>query len=303
MRGEQPAPTKKRTSRAARRRRRYWIGLILRCCGCALAAFTLVTIGTACFRGSAKLLYIRDDQAPSIWGARERQVYVGGTIAYREGVSVIDAVDPEPELRVDSSQVDLSTPGTYPLIYTATDANGNESSVETTVTVLELPEGWATAEEIDEVLEDLIQELKLESKTAKQQVYSIYGWCHENLKYQGHTDRSDVRQAAYHMLTTGTGDCYGYYALSKALFDMLGLPNIDVVKVKNHSEDSNHFWSLVSVDGGETYYHYDATPRVGQTESFCLITDEALDAYSAQNKNSHNRNKDLYPATPKEGPK
>ncbi len=300
MKGEQSVQTNNRRSRAARRRRQYLISLAMRCIGCALAAVTLVTIGTACFQGSAEQLYIRDDQAPSIWGARERQIYVGDTIAYREGVSVIDAVDPAPELTVDSSKVDLSTPGVYPLIYTATDANGNSSSVETTVTVLELPQGWATSEEIDQALKDLIQELKLESKTAKQQAFSIYGWCHENLKYGDHTDRANVQQAAYQMLTTRTGDCYGYFALSKALFEMLGIPNIDVVKVKNHSADSDHFWSLVSVDGGETYYHFDATPRVGQTESFCLITDEALDAYSAENKNSHNRNKELYPATPKE---
>ena len=55
---------------------------------------------------------------------------------------------------------------------------------------------------------------------------------------------------------------------------------------------------LEIVDGGESYYHFDATPRVGQTVSFCLITDEELDAYSAANKNSHNRDTSLYPETP-----
>ena len=295
---EKRRPT--RAVRAARRRRFQILLLILRCLACALAAWKLIFIGSACFRGSASQLTQQDDQPPSLWGVRQRQVYAGDTLAYREGVSAIDAIDPEPVITVDSSRVDLTTPGTYPVIYTATDASGNQCTAETTVTVLELPENWATAEEIDEALNGLIQELDLQAMEPKEQVYAIYDWCHENLKYGGHTDRANVRQAAYAMLTERRGDCYGYFALTKVLFDTLQIPNLDVEKVKNHQDDSNHFWSLVSVDGGENYYHFDATPRVGQTESFCLITDEALDAYSAANKFSHNRNRDLYPDTPKE---
>lgn len=286
--------------RAARRRRLQAVLLILRCLACAFAAWMLVFIGSACFRGSASQLTQRDNQPPSLWGVRERQIYVGETLAYREGVSAIDAIDPEPVITVDSSRVDLTTPGTYTVLYTATDASGNQCTAEATVTVLELPEDWATAEEIDEALQQLIQEMGLETMEPKAQVRAIYDWCHENLKYGGHTDRANVRQAAYDMLTERRGDCYGYFALTKVLFDTLQIPNMDVTKVKNHADDSNHYWSLVSVDGGESYYHFDATPRVGQTESFCLITDEALDAYSAANNFSHNRNRDLYPDTPKE---
>lgn len=289
-----------RSSKAARRRRRYLALLALRCTACALAAVALIGIGSACMPGSASQLYTSDDQAPILMGVRERQVYVGDSISYREGVSAIDAIDPEPNLTIDSSRVDLTTPGVYPVTYTARDAHGNEVSQESTVTVLELPEGWATPEEIDDAIQALIDEMDIRKLSARDQVYAIYDWTHENLKYGGHTDRASLRQAAYDMLTKRKGDCYGYFALTKVLFDVLEIPNLDVRKVKNHAEDSDHFWSLVSVDGGESYYHFDATPRVGQTESFCLITDEALDAYSAANKYSHNRNTALYPATPKE---
>jgi hypothetical protein len=81
------------------------------------------------------------------------------------------------------------------------------------------------------------------------------------------------------------------------MFERLDIDNIDVRKVKNYEGDADHFWSLVSVDGGETWYHFDATPRIGGGD-FCLITDEALDEYSVNHKNSHNRDKSLYPATP-----
>ena len=52
------------------------------------------------------------------------------------------------------------------------------------------------------------------------------------------------------------------------------------------------------MDGGKTYYHLDTTPRVGDGDDFCLVTDKFLDDYSAKNKNCHNRDKSLYPATP-----
>lgn len=78
------------------------------------------------------------------------------------------------------------------------------------------------------------------------------------------------------------------------------IPNIDVQKVRNSDDDSDHFWSLVSIDGGEHYYHFDATPRSGSGDSFCLVTDAYLNAYSEKHKGSHNRDESLYPATPEE---
>ena len=68
--------------------------------------------------------------------------------------------------------------------------------------------------------------------------------------------------------------------------------------MKNYEGDSNHYWSLVSLDDGETWYHFDSTPRMGTGDDFCLVTDAFLDAYSAAHKNCHNRDKTLYPATP-----
>ena len=86
-----------------------------------------------------------------------------------------------------------------------------------------------------------------------------------------------------------------YIAEFEAMF-----PNIDVQKVRNFDDDSDHFWSLVSIDGGEHYYHFDATPRSGSGDSFCLVTDAFLNAYSGDHKGSHNRDESLYPATPEE---
>ena len=84
------------------------------------------------------------------------------------------------------------------------------------------------------------------------------------------------------------------------MLERLGFVNIDVVKVPNYEGDSRHYWSLVSLDGGKTYYHLDTTPRKGEGDDFCLVTDAFMDNYSAAHGNCFNRDKTLYPATPEE---
>lgn len=240
----------------------------------------------------------QDARGPEILGVKDLQVYVGDSVSYRAGVGVVDDTDEAPTLEVDSSQVDLSREGTYPVTYYASDASGNRSSASANVTVLPRKAGFVDMQTIQKSAQATLGVLIHQDMTQEQQVQAIYDWCWNSCRYSGHTDREDYRQAAYTMLTTGTGDCYGFYAVSKFLFEQLGIPNIDVVKVKQDEEDSEHFWSLVSVDGGESWYHYDATPRLGQTESFCLVTDGVLDNYSQKHDGSHNRDTSLYPKTP-----
>ena len=80
------------------------------------------------------------------------------------------------------------------------------------------------------------------------------------------------------------------------MLERLNIPTIDVKKVKNFPEDSNHYWLMVSIDGGMSYYHYDNV----WSRYLCLVTDAKLDAFSKSCKNCFNRDKSLYPATPTE---
>lgn len=244
----------------------------------------------------------RDTEPPVIYGVADIVIYVGDTVSYRSGVSVSDNTDNTPELTVDSSGVDLSTEGTYSVLYTASDASGNAATAAASVTVLPKGEGYVDLETIYAAADEVLNSIFWPNISTKEQVGAIYSWAHSNLSYGGHSDRTDWRQTAYNMLVNKRGDCYGYFAVTKLFFERLGIPNIDVQKVKNFETDSNHYWSLVSIDGGESYYHFDATPRIGQTIDFCLITDAILDEYSDANKGSHNRDKSLYPATPEERP-
>lgn len=241
-----------------------------------------------------------DSVPPVISGVQDLLTYAGSDPSYLRGITAEDDTDPSPELTVDSSLADISRPGDYSITYIATDSSGNHTCAAATLTVLPWEEGYADLETIETAVSDILYEILTVGMTPREQVEAIYSWTHSALAYGGHTDRSDWRQAGYTMLTERRGDCYGYFAVTKLMFEQLGIPNIDVQKIPNSESDSDHFWSLVSVDGGETYYHFDSTPRMGQTESFCLVTDAFLDAYSENHKNSHNRDTSLYPATPEE---
>ena len=235
---------------------------------------------------------------PVIQGVRDFTVYAGETVSCRSGVTVTDDCDLNPVLEVDTSELNPDVPGCYEIIYTATDSAGNVSRVAALVTVLERPENYIAPDTIDAAADKLLAEILSDGMTIREQVQTIYAWARTNISYGGHSDRTDYRQTAGHVLNGRSGDCFGYFAVTKLLFERLGIPNIDVRKVKNFDGDSDHFWSLVSVDGGKTYYHFDATPRVGDGDDFCLVTDAFLDAYSDSHKGSHNRDKSLYPATP-----
>lgn len=247
---------------------------------------------------TAAFTAIEDSQPPEIQGVKDIFTYAGDAVSYRSGVTVTDDIDRDPVLSVDSSNVDLSTPGVYTLVYTAADAAGNTARQETTVTVNEKKEGYAPVEDIYAAADAVLEGLLHDGMTTREQVEAIYAWARSSFGYSGHSDKSDWMQGAYVMLRDRQGDCFNYFAVTKLMFERLGIPNIDVVKVKNYEGDSQHFWSLVSVDGGKTYYHFDSTPRVGDGDDFCLVTDAFLDAYSNANNKSHNRDKSLYPATP-----
>ena len=249
-------------------------------------------------RLEAMLTVDLDITPPQIHGVQTFLVYQDDTVSYRAGVSVSDDRDANPVLSVDASGVDLSQPGEYSVIYTAKDASGNVTTVETTVTVRQKQPGYVPLEtiyaEVDAILANIIEE----DMTAREQVTAIYNWVRKNCGYVNHSDKSDYLQGAYVMMSQRKGDCFNYYALCKLMYDRLGIPNIDVRKVKNYPGDSDHYWSLVSLDGGATWYHVDSVPRVGNDPGFLLVTDAYMDAYSKENNNCFNRDKSLYPPTP-----
>lgn len=234
-----------------------------------------------------------DNTPPSILGAHNISLYVGTVPDYSGGIQVRDDKDAAPKLEVLSDRVDLSTPGSYPLTYVARDMTGNETRLEVTVTVAQKPESYVDEQTIYAKADELLKKVVTDDMTAEAKVRAIYAYIRSHYTHSGTSDRTDWLQGAYTMMTQGQGDCFNYFAITKLLLERCGIPNIDVRR-----SDGEHFWSLVSVDGGSTYYHLDTTPRVGDGDEFCLVTDSFLDAYSDTHSKSHSRDKTLYPATP-----
>ena len=246
-----------------------------------------------------KLTLVIDREAPVITGVADKIVYLGESVSYMSGITVSDDMDPEPTVEVDRSAVDLSTIGEYPVTYTATDASGNTTTVSCTLKVLEKKDYYVPYETIYQEVDEILAQIITDDMTLQKKVWAVYVWIRTNNTYVNHSDKEDWMQAAYVMMTEHKGDCFNYYALCKLMLDRLGIPNMDVRKVKNYDGDSDHYWSLVSLDGGNTWYHVDTTPRTNPA-SFCLVTDKFMDDYSAANGNCFNRDKSLYPATPEE---
>lgn len=240
-----------------------------------------------------------DPNPPVLLGVpRILEAYEGGTISYRNGITVQDAEDPDATFTVDTSKVNLAVPGTYTVTYTATDKAGNTATQDATVRVYEKTAAYVEPQVIYEMADNLLKKFITDDMSTLEKVEAVYKWVMRNNQYAGKTDKADWLQGAYTQMTTRKGDCFGYFALNKLFLQRLGIPTIDVERVKVNPSENTHFWLLVSVDGGKSYYHMDNV----WSQVLCLVTDERLDNFNTNPavRNAFNRNKSLYPATPSE---
>ncbi len=220
---------------------------------------------------------IDDHTAPLIYGAHDIEAFIGHSISYLDGITVTDNYDEEPELNVDTSQIDVSTPGEYPVTYTVSDENGNEDSVTITLTLRVEPERYY---EVD-VLYDLCRELNeqyqiyTEDMTDIEKAFRIFHWAHNNVYYAGVADKTDWTCAAYDGLTTLRGDCYTYYAVCRAFLDMEGIPNI--LMTRYPVTWSPHYWNLVYLDGA--WYHCDALAFSAVDGYYFMCSEQDINPY------------------------
>ena len=243
---------------------------------------------------TASLTVIQDTTPPVISGVADQTILLGETVAYKKGVTVTDDYDEDVELEVDSSQVNPTVAGDYLVTYRATDRSGNTAEVTAYFSFTQPSEYTELAlEKAREVLDKITTEDMTQTEIAK----AIYDWCRANIAYTAHTDKGDWQKAAVQGFTQRSGDCYVYFATAKAMFEAAGIPNIDVEKTYVEGR-AMHYWSLINCGGG--WYHFDATPRVGEGDDFFMVTDAYLEAYSKAHYNSHEFDHSLYPATPEE---
>lgn len=231
-----------------------------------------------------------DEEPPVIEGAVDLEFFLGESIAYKSGITVTDNESASPKLTVDNSQVDTDTAGTYPVTYTATDDAGNTASVTVNLTLKEKPKGYVDEETVYKLAKEVLDDITDDSMNDMEVAFAIYQWTKTKIAYTGSSDKSSWTKGAYQAFTQRAGDCFNYFAAAKALYNVAGIENMDVVK--SDTSHSSHFWSLINLGNG--WYHVDCTPR-RKVGYFFMNTDAELEAYSVKNKNSHIFDTDAYP--------
>ena len=224
---------------------------------------------------------------PVIEGQLDKTVYVGQNVSFKTGIEVTDNVDTDIEVQVDSSRVNLDVPGEYPVVYTAQDAMGNMDLVEGTITVIEVV---YSEDQVNELADAVLDEIIKPDMSDYDKAHAIYVWIQGHIGYSESEDRGDWLKGAYDGLKNRHGDCYTYFAVSKALLTRAGIKNGDVEIIPTATR--HHFWNVI--DCGEGWRHFDTTPRTDKTFKGFYVTDEDLMAYSSQHYRSHNYDREVY---------
>lgn len=247
---------------------------------------------------TATLTMINDTTPPEIHGLKELMAYVGEGVAYRGGITLTDNCDSEVTLEVDSSAVDTSKEGVYPVFYWARDAAGNTSVQETKVHVYA---ERITREMLYAQIDPIAERLGLWGLGKEDQARAVYGFVHTDagIVYVDTSDKTDWVREAYFCLMNRQGDCFSYFALSKAFFERLGIENLDIQRTPGFTDDT-HYWSLINIaKAGDParWYHYDATRLRGVSYSGCLLTDAQVDAFSRLRPSFYLYDRSGYPTT------
>lgn len=249
---------------------------------------------------TAMLEVYEDTEAPVISGVVDRHFNIGDNITYLKGVTAIDNIDGEVEIKVDNSRIITDDKGNviegnYPVIYSAADRAGNKT--EDIQAIFYFEANGVNDEMIDEAIDNALAGIIKDDMTIEQKAFAIYNYTYDNIAYTGTSTKGDYRLEAYNGLTTFQGDCYTYYAAAKAMLLKIGAEVIDVERAEGIRND-HHYWLLVNLGSG--YYHFDSTRRKYYFNGF-MATDVQIEEYSANVINGYYYiDKSRYPATPAE---
>ncbi len=240
------------------------------------------------FTYSASLTLVNDTVPPTINGVRDLVAYVGGSVSYLSGVTATDNCDAGVTLTVDTSAVNLKAADFYNVVYRATDAAGNVNEVTCKLSVYEEE---ITEQMLYNLIDPILDDILYDGMTTVQKLRAIYDYAHANISYVSTSDKSSWVRAAYNGLMSRTGDCFTYFALSKAMMERIGIQNMDIERLPEVAAMVNerHYWSIVNIgsQANPKWYHFDSCPIKGMPYSWgFLMTDTQLIQYSDKRENA-----------------
>ena len=194
---------------------------------------------------------VQDKQPPVLRGVKKINAYMDEGVVYMDGVWAEDNADSAPVITVDTSKVNYRAPGTYPVTYVATDYSGNKTKVRTDVTLME-PQ--YTADQVHALAQAVLEKITTPDMTVTEKLRAIFLWGRSSIKYGYGVGHTDWRRAAVMGFEKGIGDCFGFYACTRALLDEIG---VDYISIERLGSRSHHYWVLVNVGTG--WYHFDTT--------------------------------------------
>ncbi len=239
------------------------------------------------FTYTASLTLVNDTTPPTVSGTKDLIAYLGSGVSYLSGVTATDNCDAGVTLAVDTSAVNLKEVGFYNVTYLATDAAGNVTKILCTLSVYEEE---ITEQMLYQLVDPILDDILWSGMTAHDQLREIYDYVRANISYVPTSDKSSWVRAAYNGLMSHTGDCFTYFAISKAMMERLGIQNMDVERLPELAAMVNerHYWSMVNLgsDVNPKWYHFDSCPIKGSPYLWgFLMTDAQLMQYSDLREN------------------
>ena len=118
--------------------------------------------------------------------------------------------------------------------------------------------------------EQILSSILTEDMNDTQRLYAIYKWVEGNIYYDGNFTKADWETMADTALKRRRGNCYAFYAASRALLTAAGYQS-DLASFPAEA----HVWNRVYLNGA--WYHFDTTTGWGGDRF--LLTDDELRAY------------------------
>jgi hypothetical protein len=203
---------------------------------------------------TATLELLLDTTPPVIHGARDFSILLGTAATFRSGVTVTDDLDPEPQLTVNSREVNVNQLGIYQVTYTARDRAGNQAEpVVINVHVIDI-----TAESLYNLADNVLRDIGVYGTDNQfEQVRLIHRHLNRYMGYQNNpSSPSDEVRFAYNVLRLMRGDCLAFQRAAEALFNRAGIANMRIDN-RDQSPRVRHSWNLVQINGD--WYHFDAS--------------------------------------------
>jgi hypothetical protein len=214
-------------------------------------------------------------EPPRFSGLRDMEALLNDPVMYRKNVTALDSFGNELEYDVDSSAVDITTPGDYPVTYTVTDYMGREISQSINLKVVNVSED-AITDKLDAVMSQLITD----TQTQREKARAIFDWIRSHVEYTSDGPKDSVYEGAYRALQYGQGDCFTFYAIAEVMLTKAGIPNEQVTRVES---TTRHYWNLVNCDDNG-WLHGASTPTNARSgvsgDDRFLFTDSSAAAFT-----------------------